>query len=77
MPRWLDDHEEREQDLLAHDPPGCGVHHDRDETEPGNGVHDHFMRVKIWVPLRSYGLVPVGREVSDAPVVEIEDNRFE
>jgi hypothetical protein len=77
MPWGLHDHEEREQDLLMHDPPGCGVHHGRSEPEPGNGVDDDFVRVEIWVPPRSDGLGAMGREVPDPLIIEIEHDGFE
>jgi hypothetical protein len=77
MPGWLHDHEEREQEQLAHNPPGCGVDHDRSEPKPGNGVHDRFVWVKVRVPRRSDGLGPMGREVLDPSIAEKEHDSFE
>src|SRR6266545_7987160 len=77
VPGWLDGHEEREQDQLARDPPGCGVHHDRHEPKLGHGVDDGFVRVQVWIPRRLHGLPPVGGEVSDPFLVEVAQNGFE
>ena len=77
VPGRLDGHEEREQDQLAHDPPGSGVHHDRHEPKLGYGVDDGFVRVQVWVPRRLDGLPPMGGEVSDPDLVEVEQNSFE
>jgi hypothetical protein len=74
---WLDGHEERQQDQLAHDPPGCGVHHDRREPKLGNGVDDGFVRGQVWVPRRSDGFAPAGVEVPDATIAEVEHDGFE
>ena len=53
------------------------MHHDRQEPKLSHCVDDGFVRVQVWVPRRLYRLPPVGREVCDPTLVEVEQNSFE
>jgi hypothetical protein len=76
-PGWLDGHEEREQDQLAHDPPGCGVDHEGREPELCNSVDDGFVRIQVRVPRRPHRLVSWGIEMPDPTIIEVQHDSFE
>ena len=53
------------------------MHHERLEPEFGHGIDDGLVRVQVWIPPRSYGLLTLGVQMPDPILRKMEHDGFE